>query len=230
MPRTQTPEPPPVAPFRRFPDTPPGRRIGPPPAAAPTIRAATIPGRTPPVPTIIAPPLDIAAPPRPLPGRVVGIDPGLNVTGYAVVEPGGRSGGGRVAEAGVIRPGKADAGMGARLAVLYDGIVEILEAYPPVALALEQVHSHWKHPRTAILMAHARGVIVLAAAKRGVPVVGYAASKIKKNLTGSGNAPKDQMQHAVRMELGLEQLPEPHDVADACAVALCHYQLVRYSK
>lgn len=229
--RTRTLKPPPVEPFRRFPDvTSPGRRIGPTPAAEPLIRSATIPGRTPKLPIIVAPHIDISTPPRPMPGRVVGIDPGLNVTGYAVVEPGGRSGGGRVAEAGVIRPGKAADGMGARLSMLYDGIIEILDAYPPVALALEQVHSHWKHPRTAILMAHARGVIVLAAAQRGVPVVGYAASRIKKNLTGSGKAPKDQMQHAVRMELGLEQLPEPHDVADACAVALCHYQLVRYGE
>ncbi len=76
-------------------------------------------------------------------------------------------------------------------------------------------------------MAHARGVIMLAAAERGVPVSGYAASRIKKTLTGSGKAPKEQMQHAIRIELGLDRLPEPHDVADACAVALCHYQISR---
>jgi len=60
-----------------------------------------------------------------------------------------------------------------------------------------------------------------------VPVFGYAASRVKKTLTGSGRAPKDQMQHAIRTELGLDVLPEPHDVADACAVALCHYQIAR---
>ena len=161
----------------------------------------------------------------PVPGRVVGIDPGLNVTGYAVVEP-GRSGP-RVVEAGVIRCGRASAALGERLEVLYQGVLEVFDAFPPTALALEQVHSHWKHPRTAILMAHARGVIVLAAAQRGVPVVGYAAARIKKTLTGSGRAPKDQMQHAIRTELGLDRLPEPHDVADACALALCHYQIDR---
>ena len=74
-------------------------------------------------------------------------------------------------------------------------------------------------------MAHARGVIVLAAAQRGVPVFGYAAARIKKTLTGSGKAPKEQMQHAIQTELGLDRLPEPHDVADACAVALCHFQI-----
>lgn len=161
----------------------------------------------------------------PVPGRVLGIDPGLNVTGYAVVEPG--QGGPFVVEAGIIRPGGAARSLAARLETLHRGVLEVLDAFPPAAVALEQVHSHGKHPRTAIRMAHARGVILLAAAQRGVPVVGYAAARIKKCLTGSGRAPKEQMQYAVRTELGLDRLPEPHDVADACAVALCHYQIAR---
>jgi crossover junction endodeoxyribonuclease RuvC len=161
-----------------------------------------------------------AVPPGPL--RVLGIDPGLNVTGYAVVEPSGRSA--RVVEAGVIRPGGPGVGLPQRLETLYQGVIEVLDAYPPAALALEQVHSHSRFPRTALLLAHARGVIVLAARQRRVPVVGYAAARIKKSLTGSGRAPKEQMQHAIRTELGLHRLPEPHDVADACAVALCHLQ------
>lgn len=164
-------------------------------------------------------------PAKPIPGRVLGIDPGLNVTGYAVVEPGSR--GARVVEAGVIRPGRSGAGLAPRLETLHQGVLEILDAFSPSAVALEQVHSHAKFPRTAILLAHARGVIVLAAALRGVPVSGYAAARIKKSLTGSGRAPKSQMQHAIRTELGLQSLPEPHDVADACAVALCHYQIDR---
>ncbi|HWE40273.1 MAG TPA: crossover junction endodeoxyribonuclease RuvC [Isosphaeraceae bacterium] len=170
--------------------------------------------------------IPIESPNVPVPGRVLGVDPGLAVLGYAVVEPG--RGGARVVEAGVIRAGRsAKKGMGARLDVIYRGMIEVLEAFPPTALALEQVHSHPGHPRTAILMAHARGVIMLAAERRGVPVVGYAASRIKKVLTGSGRAPKEQMQHAIRDTLGLDRLPEPHDVADACAVALCHYQIDR---
>jgi crossover junction endodeoxyribonuclease RuvC len=163
--------------------------------------------------------------PQAHPRRVLGIDPGLNVTGYAVIEP-SRSGT-FVVEAGVIRPRKpagADA-LAARLAVLHNGVLEIIDAFSPESMALEQVHSHVRHPRTAILMAHARGVIMLAAALRGIPVSGYAASRIKATLTGSGAAPKLQMQHAIRTELGLDQLPEPHDVADACAVAICHLQI-----
>jgi crossover junction endodeoxyribonuclease RuvC len=159
-------------------------------------------------------------------GRVVGIDPGLNVTGYAVVEPTIRRP--YVREAGVLRPrGESTKTMTGRLLVIHQGVLEILDAFPPSALALEQVHSHINHPRTSILMAHARGVIVLAAAERGVPVVGYAATRIKKTLTGSGKAGKEQMQHAIQIELGLDKLPEPHDVADACAVALCHFQIAR---
>ena len=166
------------------------------------------------------------APAATVPGRVLGIDPGLGVTGYAVLDP-SRSGP-FVVEAGVLRPrGESAKTMDGRLRVIHRGVLEVLDAFPPSALALEQVHSRPRHPRTSILMAHARGVIVLAAALRGVPVVGYAASRIKKTLTGSGKAPKEQMQHAIRVELGLDRLPEPHDVADACAVALCHFQIAR---
>ncbi|MFO0889303.1 MAG: crossover junction endodeoxyribonuclease RuvC [Isosphaeraceae bacterium] len=160
--------------------------------------------------------------------RVVGIDPGLTVTGYAVVEPSPR--GPYVVEAGVVRPAAHCAAMGQRLAYLHRGISEVLDAFPPSAVAIERVHSRVKYPRTAILMAHARGVIVLAVASRGIPVFGYAASRVKKTLTGSGRAPKPQMQHAIMTELKLDRLPEPHDVADACALALCHFQVSRNTR
>jgi crossover junction endodeoxyribonuclease RuvC len=161
----------------------------------------------------------------PVPGRVLGIDPGLNVTGYAVVEPSPR--GPFVVEAGVIRPRDARGGMGQRLFYIHQGIVEILEAFPPGSVALERIHSHVRYPRTAILMAHARGAIMLAAVQHQTPVFGYAATRIKKTLTGNGRAPKTQIQHAIMTELSLDDLPEPHDVADACAVALCHFHVSR---
>jgi crossover junction endodeoxyribonuclease RuvC len=161
----------------------------------------------------------------PVPQRVVGIDPGLNVTGYAVVEPSPH--GPFVIEAGVIRPRSARVALGQRLVWIHRGIVEVLEAFPPGSVALERVHSHVSYPRTAILMAHARGAIMLAAAQRQTPVFGYAATRIKKTLTGNGRAPKAQIQHAIMTELGLDRLPEPNDVADACAVALCHFYVSR---
>lgn len=164
---------------------------------------------------------------QPVPSRVIGIDPGLGVTGYAVVEPGIR--GPRVLEAGVIRGGTSKT-LATRLETIHRGVLEVIDEFCPSSLALEQIHSHVRFPRTSILMAHARGVIVLAAALRGVPVSGYAATRIKKSLTGSGRAPKAQMQHAILTELRLNVLPEPHDVADACAVALCHFQISRNLK
>jgi crossover junction endodeoxyribonuclease RuvC len=95
----------------------------------------------------------------------------------------------------------------------------------PEAVALEELYSHYDRPKTAILMGHARGVIVLAAAQAGVPVTAYASTQVKKILTGAGRAPKLQMQLAIQRELGLREAPEPADVADALAVALCHYYL-----
>jgi crossover junction endodeoxyribonuclease RuvC len=160
-----------------------------------------------------------------VPLRVLGIDPGLNITGYAVVEPSPR--GPFILEAGVIRPRASRASLGQRLFYIHQAIVEVLDAFPPSSVALERVHSHVRFPRTAILMGHARGAIVLAAAQRQTPVYGYAATRIKKTLTGNGRAPKLQIQHAIMTELGLGELPEPHDVADACAVALCHFHISR---
>lgn len=158
----------------------------------------------------------------PVGSRVLGIDPGLQVTGYAVLEV--RPRGPHVCEAGVIRSaeGRATTEMADRLRVLYDGIVEVLEQFRPAVVAVEQLFAHYDHPRTAILMAHARGVVLLAAAQRGLPVVSYNATRIKKTITGNGRASKEQVQRTIQRELGLAALPEPPDVADALAAALCH--------
>ncbi len=153
--------------------------------------------------------------------RILGIDPGLNTTGYGVIEISGREV--SLLEGGVIRTGPADKPLEARLSCLYDGIIEVLEQFKPEALALEELYSHYKHPTTAILMGHARGIICLAAAKSGVPVFSYAATQIKSSLTGNGRASKEQMQRAMQARLKLEEIPNPHDVADALAVAICHY-------
>jgi crossover junction endodeoxyribonuclease RuvC len=155
--------------------------------------------------------------------RILGVDPGLQVTGYAVLEVGVR--GPLVCEAGVIRSteGRQPADMANRVKNVYSGIVEVIEQFHPAMAAVEQLYAHYDHPRTAILMAHARGVIFLAAAEHGLPVVSYNATRIKKTITGNGRATKDQVQRTVQRELGLAKLPEPPDVADALAAALCHY-------
>jgi len=162
--------------------------------------------------------------------RILGIDPGLKATGYGVIENGPH--GLTVREAGVVRSN--DSGMGADLAQrvrsLYDGVLEVIDQFQPQAVAVEQLYAHYQHPRTAILMGHARGVIFLAAAQRNLPVVSYNATQIKKNITGSGRASKDQVQRTIQRELGLAKLPEPPDVADALAVALCHYYQTKIPK
>jgi crossover junction endodeoxyribonuclease RuvC len=159
--------------------------------------------------------------------RILGIDPGLQVSGYAVLEA--RGGTPRVREAGVLRSseGRETTDMAQRLRHLYDGIVEVLEQFKPGVVVVEQLFAHYDHPRTAILMAHARGVLFLAAGQRDLPVISYNATRIKKTITGNGRASKEQVQRTIQRELGLAKLPEPPDVADALATALCHYYVVK---
>lgn len=159
--------------------------------------------------------------------RILGLDPGLQVTGYAMLEA--RDGSPHVCEAGIIRSaeGRETTDMAQRVRHLYDGIVEVMEQFRPGVVVVEQLFAHYQHPRTAILMAHARGVMFLAAAQRDLSVVSYNATRIKKTVTGTGRASKEQMQRTIQRELGLAQLPEPPDVADALAAALCHFYVVK---
>lgn len=154
--------------------------------------------------------------------RILGIDPGLNITGYAVLEVTPQ--GPKICEAGIVR-GRDRKSLTARLREIHDGVAEVIRALSPGIMALEQLYSHYKRPRTAILMGHARGVICLAAAQSAIPVKHYSATQIKKILTGNGRAPKLQMQQAIQRELRLTSVPEPPDVADALAIALSHYYL-----
>lgn len=156
------------------------------------------------------------------PLRILGIDPGLNITGYGVLEVRGQVA--RICEAGVIR-GKTRGSLTARIQEIHHGVQDVVQSLGPAVMALEQLYGHYQRPRTAILMGHARGVICLAAAQANVPVVHYAATQIKKVITGNGRAPKQQIQLAIQQEFKLPTVPEPADVADALAIALCHYHL-----
>jgi crossover junction endodeoxyribonuclease RuvC len=157
---------------------------------------------------------------------VLGIDPGLNTTGYGVLEFTSRQP--RLVEAGVVR-GKQNASLAERVAEIHAGVADVIKSLAPEVLAIEELYSHYDRPTTAILMGHARGVILLAAAEAGIPVESYRATQIKKTITGNGHAAKWQIQSAVRQELGLAADPEPPDVADALAIALCHCYLGRQS-
>ncbi|MCE5187542.1 MAG: crossover junction endodeoxyribonuclease RuvC [Planctomycetaceae bacterium] len=149
---------------------------------------------------------------------ILGIDPGLQVCGYAVVEK--KLLDTKLVEAGVFRT-KLKADLHERLHQIAEDIQQVLVLHKPQAVAVEQLYSHYKHPRTAILMGHARGVILQQSAQAGARVKSFSATRIKKSLTGNGHAGKPQMQRAIQAVLGLPQLPEPPDVADAIAIALC---------
>lgn len=155
------------------------------------------------------------------PVRVIGIDPGLNITGYGVMEC--RNGKVTLLEAGVIRSPRARGNnLPARLESLYRGLAEVMEEFQPRTMCLEEVYSHTEYPRTSILMGHARGVICLAARQAGVAVMNFSPKRIKQSVTGNGNASKAQVQRAVQQVFSLGRPPHPPDVADALAAALCY--------
>ncbi len=186
--------------------------------------------------------------------RLLGIDPGLRITGYGCVD--GDAAAPVLIEAGVFRLGRnaggpatggdddpggaprgsgepsgahtaASAGAGgvasviARLAELDDDLRALLARLRPEAVAVESLFAHYKHPATAIVMGHARGVILLAIQRAGLPLIELKPNEVKKSLTGNGHADKLQMQRSVQIQFGLASPPEPPDVADAIAIALC---------
>ena len=156
----------------------------------------------------------------------LGVDPGLNRTGYAILN---RTDSGPILiEGGVIRS-TADLSLAQRVCEIGQGLREVIEEFQPRIMAVEQVFSFGRNPKTALLMCHARGAILMVAAERDIPVVHYAPRQVKKMITGSGKASKEQIQYAIKNEFGLDQILEPNDVADATAVALCLYHSVRFA-
>ncbi|MEO6435059.1 MAG: crossover junction endodeoxyribonuclease RuvC [Tepidisphaeraceae bacterium] len=155
--------------------------------------------------------------------RIIGIDPGLQITGYGVIDwkpvrP-------ALLDAGVIRL-KLKTPLADRLVELEAELDSLFAEHKPEVCAVEQLYSNYAHPRTAILMGHARGVILLVARRRVVHVEEFAANRIKQSLTGHGHAGKPQMQRAIQHQWNLKEPPEPPDVADALAVALCCGQAI----
>lgn len=158
--------------------------------------------------------------------RYLGVDPGLNRTGYALIERTAK--GPLLREGGIVKSSRSDS-LAQRVLEIGRGIREMIEEYQPQLMAIEQVFSYGRNPKTALLMAHARGAILLVAAEQEIPVLHYTPTHIKKLLTGNGRASKEQIQHAIRNEFGMENILEPNDVADASAVALCLYHSVRHA-
>lgn len=150
--------------------------------------------------------------------KILGIDPGLQRCGYACMEV--HNGDDKLIEAGVIRT-NPDESLEQRLDRIATDLKTILQSFKPAVVAVEQLYSHYAHPRTAILMGHARGVILQKCAEMDITVKSFSATRIKKSLTGNGRASKEQMQRSVQTILALSEMPEPNDVADAIAAALC---------
>lgn len=161
------------------------------------------------------------------PGKMVilGIDPGLSITGYGIIE---------IADkkvycrdyGGIYNRGK-DTSIAEKLLKIYEGIRKVVVQYQPRHCAIEDIFYH-ENVNTAIVMGHARGVAMLAARQAGIPVFEYAAREIKMSTVGSGGASKQQVQAMVKNLLHLPEPPRPQDAADALAVALCHYHRMKF--
>ena len=150
--------------------------------------------------------------------RILGIDPGLRISGYGVVDFG--LGQPRLVDGGVIRL-TVKASLAGRLVELESELNALFDEFKPDICAVEQLYSHYNHPRTAILMGHARGVILLAAERRKVRIEQFSANRIKQSVVGHGHAGKSQVQKAIQQIWRLKSPPQPPDVEDALAVALC---------
>lgn len=150
--------------------------------------------------------------------RVLGVDPGTRATGYGLVEGTARRP--RLLECGVVRPSSGGS-LAGRLREIHEGLLEVIDRVGPTCVAVEGVF-HGHNARTAVVLGHARGVALLAAAIRGVEVFEYPPAEIKKAVVGTGTARKGQVAFMVQRHLRLASPPEPADAADGCAAALCH--------
>jgi crossover junction endodeoxyribonuclease RuvC len=149
--------------------------------------------------------------------RILGVDPGLRVTGYGAIEADSR--GLRLVEAGVIAP-PVGAPLEDRLGELFREMCAVIAATAPEVMVVEEIWTAYRNPTTAVLMGHARGVICLAAGSHGVTVRHLVHSLVKRALVGSGGARKEQVKRMVMQQLRLSVRPEPDDVSDALALAL----------
>jgi crossover junction endodeoxyribonuclease RuvC len=151
--------------------------------------------------------------------RILGIDPGLTNTGYGVIDIVDREY--RAVEGGVVRT-KSGVPMEERLFKIYSVIRDVIQEFNPDAVAIEDLHSHARFVKTAILLGHARGVVVMAAGEAKLPVFNYQPTRAKNIVTGSGRADKDQIKQAVAAHLKNPDAAKNEHVADAFSIAICH--------
>ena len=157
---------------------------------------------------------------------VLGLDPGLQCTGYSVMSCEGRVM--HLIEGGVLRS-DPKAELTLRIADLAAGLRELMQEYRFEAVAVEQAIAHGRNFNSSLLVAQVRGALLLVISEARIPVIQFAPTHVKRQLTGSGRADKQQMQSAVQLQLKLAKQLEPHDVADASALALCLLNQMRFA-
>lgn len=150
--------------------------------------------------------------------KILGIDPGTAITGYGIVEYWGNRY--KIVEYGVIRSSKTEE-LAARLNEIYKGICQLIETHQPDYIAIEELFFN-KNVKTALLVGQARGVMMLAAYQKGIPIYEYTPLQVKQAVVGYGRAEKQQVQFMVKALLNLQEIPRPDDAADALAIAICH--------
>ena len=150
--------------------------------------------------------------------RIFGVDPGSERTGYGCIDS--ADGRHRLVTCGSLSA-PASASFPERLMVIHSGLAALLQRHQPSCVAVEGIF-HARNVRSALRLGHARGVALLAASQAGVPVVEYSPAEVKRAVVGYGRAEKTQIQRMIKLLLGLDAVPSPHDAADALAVALCH--------
>ena len=150
--------------------------------------------------------------------RIFGIDPGSDRTGYGCIETDGSRH--AIVVSGAVRA-SVPASFPEKLLKIHIGLASLLREFRPDCVAIESLF-HAVHARSALQLGHARGVAMLAAVEAGLPIVEYTPAEIKRAVVGYGRADKHQVQHMVKLILGLATVPTPNDAADALAVAICH--------
>ena len=153
--------------------------------------------------------------------RVLGIDPGSETTGWGVVEGDGGGHKYRLVEFGVVKL-STSATFSSRLLKISRGLEEVITRLKPDACAIEEVF-HATNPKVTLKLGQVRGVALLAAETAALEIAEYSPRRVKQTVAGYGNAEKRQVQEMVRVLLSLTSVPEPHDAADALAVAICHF-------
>ncbi len=161
--------------------------------------------------------------------RVLGVDPGLRITGYGVISiDEGLHADAKMdlIEAGIIRSKVSD-GIAARLQKIHNSLFELITELQPDILVIEKLYAHYKHPATAILMGHVRGVVCLLSGAKKLPLASIASTHVKKSVTGHGHAGKEQVQRMVQHYLGLKKAPESADASDALAIAISYVYMMK---